>query len=123
MPFGGQHQLSNTEAHLLRAVVDTAVDGIILIDATGRVQMFNPACEKLFGYAAAEVIGQNVKILMPPPYRGEHDRYLENFHRTGERKIIGIGREVTGQRKDGSTFPMNLSVGEARQEGESVFVG
>ena len=107
----------------MKALVETAVDGVIMIDAAGRVQMFNPACEKLFGYASAEVIGQNVKMLMPPPYRGEHDRYLENFHRTGERKIIGIGREVTGQRKDGSTFPMNLSVGEAKQEGESVFVG
>ena len=85
--------------------------------------MFNPACEKLFGYRADEVIGQNVKMLMPPTYRAQHDDYLRNFLRTGERKIIGIGREVVGMRKDGSTFPMDLSVGEARQDGESIFVG
>ena len=107
----------------LRTVVETAVDGVILIDARGCVLMFNPACEKLFGYRAEEVVGQNVKLLMPSPYREEHDRYIENFHRTGEKKIIGIGREVTGQRKDGSVFPMDLSVGEAKESGESIFVG
>lgn len=107
----------------LQAVVETAVDGVILIDAKGIVQMFNPACERLFGYAAAEVIGNNVKMLMPEPYQGQHDGYLQNYHRTGERKIIGIGREVVGRRKDGTTFPMDLSVGEARQEGRPVFVG
>src|SRR5437660_689182 len=110
-----------TETHLLRAVVDTAVDGVILIDADGSVLMFNPACEKLFGYSAGEVIGQNVKMLMPAPYRDGHDRYLDNFHRTGVKKIIGIGREVTGKRRDGTTFPMGLSVGEAKQEGQSIF--
>ena len=115
---------NSSEAAWLRAVVETAVDGVILIDAQGSVLMFNPACEKLFQYQAAEVIGQNVKILMPGHYRDAHDGYLENFHRTAERKIIGIGREVIGQRKDGSTFPMHLSVGEAKQEeGTSIFVG
>jgi PAS domain S-box-containing protein len=107
----------------LRAVLDTAVDGVILIDARGRVLMFNPACERLFGYGAGEVLGQNVKMLMPSPYRDEHDRYIDSYRRTGVRKIIGIGREVVGQRKDGTTFPMDLSVGEAKQEGETVFVG
>jgi PAS domain S-box-containing protein len=111
------------EGTMLRALVDTAVDGVIMIDARGSILMFNPACEKLFGYKAEEVIGQNVKMLMPEPYRGEHDGYLSNYHQTGERKIIGIGREVTGQRKDGSTFPMELSVGEAKQDGQSSFVG
>jgi PAS domain S-box-containing protein len=111
------------DASLLRAVVDTAISGVILIDARGRVLMFNPACERLFGYSADEVIGQNVKLLMPTPYRDEHDRYLENFHQTAVRKIIGIGREVSGQRKNGSTFPMDLAVGEAIQDGESIFVG
>jgi PAS domain S-box-containing protein len=111
------------DAALLRAVVDTAISGVILIDARGCVLMFNPACERLFEYGAAEVIGQNVKMLMPAPYRTEHDRYLDNFHQTGERKIIGIGREVLGQRKNGSTFPMDLAVGEAKQAGESIFVG
>src|SRR5438552_639324 len=111
------------DAGLLRAVVDTAISGVILIDARGRVLMFNPACELLFGYGPEEVIGQNVKMLMPSPYRDEHDGYLNNFHQTRVPKIIGIGREVTGQRKDGSTFPMDLSVGEAIQDGESIFVG
>jgi PAS domain S-box-containing protein len=86
------------EARWLLAVMETAVDGVILIDARGSVLMFNPACEKLFGYQKNEVIGQNVKMLMPGPYRDEHDRYIDNFQRTGERKIIGIGREVVGQR-------------------------
>ena len=107
----------------LQAVVETAVNGVILIDAKGLVMMFNPACEQLFGYPAEAVIGQNVKMLMPDPFHSEHDQYLDNYHRTGERKIIGIGREVVGRRRDGSTFPMNLSVGEAKQEGESIFVG
>ena len=115
---------NSSEAAWLRAVVETAVDGVILIDAQGSVLMFNPACEKLFQYQADEVIGQNVKTLMPGHYRDAHDGYLNNFHRTGERKIIGIGREVIGQRKDGSTFPMHLSVGETKQEeGSSIFVG
>jgi PAS domain S-box-containing protein len=118
-----QEQALRESAARLRAVVDTAVDGVILIDSTGHITMFNPACEKLFGYKAGEVIGQNVKVLMPTPFREEHDRYLTNYRETGERKIIGIGREVSGRRKDGSTFPMDLSVGEAHQEGKTVFVG
>jgi PAS domain S-box-containing protein len=113
----------STEAKWLSAVVETAVDGVILIDARGRVLMFNSACERLFKYQAREVIGQNVKMLMPGPYREEHDGYIDNFSRTGERKIIGIGREALGQRKDGTTFPMDLSVGEAKQEEGSIFVG
>src|SRR6266700_154502 len=112
-----------TETHLLRAVVDTAVDGVILIDADGSVLMFNPACEKLFGYSAAEVMGQNVKMLMPARYSTEHDRYLDNYGRTGVKKVIGIGREVVGRRKDGTTFPMDLSVGEAKENGKPIFVG
>src|SRR5690606_35698883 len=88
----------------LRAVVETAVDGVILIDARARVLMFNPACERLFGYAAEEVIGQNVRMLMPAPYRAEHDEYIANYTETGVAKIIGVGREVTGLRKDGSSF-------------------
>jgi PAS domain S-box-containing protein len=94
-----------------------------MIDAEGCVQMFNPACEILFGYRSEEVIGRHVKMLLPSPYRGEHGTYLEHFRRTGERKILGIGREVQGQRKDGSVFPMDLLVGEARQGGDSIFVG
>jgi PAS domain S-box-containing protein len=107
----------------LTAVVETAVDGFILIDARGRILLFNPACERLFGYLAEEVFHENVKMLMPQTYSLHHDDYIKNFLRTGERKIIGIGREVVGLRKDGSTFPMDLSVGEAQQDGESIFVG
>jgi PAS domain S-box-containing protein len=107
----------------LTAVVETAVDGFILIDAKGCILLFNPACERLFGYRAEEVMNRYVKLLMPPEYSLHHDSYLQNFLQTGQRKIIGIGREVTGLRKDGSTFPMDLSVGEARQDGESIFVG
>jgi PAS domain S-box-containing protein len=117
-----QHAGRDASARL-RAVVDTAVDGVMLIDSAGSLQMFNPACERLFGYAAAEVIGRNVKMLMPSPYAEHHDQYLANYVKTREAKIIGIGREVVGRRKDGSTFPMHLSVGEARQDGESNFVG
>lgn len=107
----------------LRTVVETAVDGVILIDDHGQILMFNPACERLFGYTSAEVQGKNVKILMPSPYHEEHDDYLQNYRQTGQQRIIGIGREVVGRRKDGSTFPMDLSVGESREEGETVFVG
>ncbi len=107
----------------LTAVVETAVDGFILIDSRGRILLFNPACERLFGYRADEVFHENVKMLMPSGYSAHHDGYIKNFIRTSERKIIGIGREVTGLRKDGTTFPMDLSVGEAKQDGESIFVG
>src|SRR5262249_7728158 len=107
----------------MQALIEAAVDGAILIDARGVVLMFNPACEKLFGYSADEVIGKNVRMLMPEPYRHEHDGYIANYLDTRKPRIIGIGREVVGLRKDGSTFPMDLSVGEARQEGGSIFVG
>lgn len=110
-------------AEQLRAVVDTAVDGVILIDMRGHIMMFNPACEALFGYSRSELIGKNVKVLMPEPFHAEHDNYLQNYHSSGQRKIIGIGREVVGRRKDGTTFPMDLSVGEARHRGEPLFVG
>ena len=121
---GGIASPDHSNADWLRAVVDTAVDGVILIDARGGILMFNPACEKLFGYSAGEVVGRNVKVLMPSSYRDAHDGYLHNYHVSGERKIIGIGREVAGQRKDGSTFLMHLSVGETKQaSGESIFVG
>jgi len=114
--------LRSKETRLL-AIVETAVDGVVLIDEHGIVQSYNRACAALFGYAPEEVLGRNVKMLMPSPYREEHDGYRPRYQTTGECRIIGIGREVTGQRKDGSTFPTELSVGEARCGDERVFVG
>ncbi len=108
---------------LFRALTSTVVDGIMVIDEYGNVRFYNDACQKLFGYQAAEVLGHNVKMLMPAPYRAEHDGYLSRYVATGERHIIGIGREVVGQRKDGSTFPMYLSVGEGRLRNRRIFVG
>jgi two-component system sensor kinase FixL len=106
-----------------RAIVDSAVDGIIVIDAHGHVEGFNQAAERLFGYTAQEVLGHNVDMLMPSPYREEHDGYLARYLATGRAKIIGIGREVQGRRKDGTTFPLHLSVGEMRIHGERKFTG
>lgn len=106
-----------------RSIIQSAVDAIVLIDTRGRIEAFNPAAERLFGYTKAEVLGQNVSMLMPQPYRDEHDGYLERYLATGERKIIGIGRQVTGMRRDGSTFPLHLSVGEASVDGERKFTG
>ena len=114
--------LRDSEARL-RAIVDTATDGIITIDEQGTVQSFNAAAARLFGYAAEEVIGQNVKLLMPAAYRDNHDEYLSTYLRTGERKIIGIGREVAGQRRDGTTFPLDLAVSEVRLGERRVFTG
>ena len=108
---------------LFETLIATAVDGIIVIDANGAVLVYNAACERLFGYPADEVIGHNVKMLMPSPYREKHDEYIDHYKRTGEKRIIGIGREVLGQRKDGSTFPMYLSVGEGVFKGRKIFVG
>src|SRR5258708_16920225 len=95
---------------LFRSLIETAVDGVILINARGVVLVFNPACERLFGYSADAVIGRNVKMLMPEPYRQEHDRYISNYLDTRQPKIIGTRREALGRRKDGPTFPITLSV-------------
>jgi two-component system sensor kinase FixL len=105
------------------AIVGSAIDGIIVIDHRGSIESFNPAAAGLFGYTEAELIGQNVKILMPAPYRDEHDDYLMRHAVTGERRIIGIGRQVSGRRRDGSVFPIHLSVGEITLGPERKFVG
>jgi PAS domain S-box-containing protein len=122
-------QLKNAESALLESATKTAsilttmVDGVITIDERGLVDSMNPAAERLFGYIAAEVFGKNVKMLMPEPYKSEHDEYLGNYMRTGVAKIIGIGREVLGRRKNGTTFPLDLAVSEVLMGSRRIFTG
>ena len=111
---------SETRAH---AILATTIDAVVVMDEQGTVETINPAGERMFGYAAGEVIGRNVKVLMPDPYRREHDGYLANYLRTGQKKIIGIGREVVGLRQDGTVFPIDLAVSEARLGDRRSFVG
>lgn len=106
-----------------RAIVDSMVDGLATIDEKGHIESFNNACQTIFGYSAEEVIGQNVKMLMPEPYHSEHDGYLRNYLDTGAKKIIGIGREVEGQRKDGTTFPLDLSISRVDIAGRKIYSG
>ncbi|NQV47079.1 MAG: PAS domain S-box protein [Rhodospirillaceae bacterium] len=114
--------LQNREEHL-RGILETVLDAIITIDDKGAIDTFNPAAERMFGYTAKEVVGRNVKMLMPQPYRKEHDGYLAKYKKTGRRTIISIGREVIGRRKDGSTFPIDLSVSERKLGGRSMYIG
>jgi two-component system, LuxR family, sensor kinase FixL len=117
-----EDRLRESEARA-RAVLDTTVDAIITIDDRGVIASFNRAAERIFGYPAGEVVGKNVSVLMPEPYLSEHDGYLRSYRETGRRKIIGVGREVTGRRKDGSTFPMDLAVSEVDLGGRVAFTG
>jgi sigma-B regulation protein RsbU (phosphoserine phosphatase) len=122
----GRRDLDLTVAEFkekLDAIFDTVTDGLILINEAGEIQLFNAGAERLFGYRRDEVFGQNVKMLMPSPFREAHDRYLGNYLATGEKKIIGIGREVVARRKDGSVFPIYLSIGELWLNGRRLFVG
>ena len=107
----------------MSSVVNHVVDGIISIDERGTIVTFNPAAERIFGYRANEVIGQNVRMLMPEPDRSAHDNYIRNYLTTGRAKIIGVGREVVGRRRDGSVFPMELAISEFRLNGERHFTG
>ncbi|GAB3124277.1 PAS domain S-box protein [Novispirillum itersonii] len=115
-------RMAQNEARL-RTIIDTAVDGIIIINSRGTVSAFNTAAEQIFGWQAAEVIGRNIAMLMPEPQHSEHDGYLQRHLETGEAKIIGVGREVTGLRRNGETFPLRLAIGRAVLDEETVFVG
>lgn len=117
-----EQKLRESEARA-RSILKTTVDAIITIDERGSIRTFNRAAEKLFQFGASEVVGKNVNVLMPQPYRREHDDYMHNYHKTGNRKIIGIGRDVTGKRKDGSTFPMYLAVSEVNVNDQRLYTG
>ncbi len=114
---------TDSRGRTLEAIHDAAVDAIITINEHGLIETVNPAVERLFGYKPDELIGHNVNVLMPSPYRDEHDGYLRNYQKTGQKKVIGIGREVSAQRKDGTVFPIHLAVSEVQLEGRRVFAG
>lgn len=107
----------------LTAVMNTLVDAAIVIDSHGSIQLINPAGEAIFGYSAEGLLGRNVTVLMPEPYHSEHDAYIDAYLNTGEKKIIGIGRDVEGRRRNGEVFPMNLAVGEMEGTGSAFFIG
>ncbi len=115
--------MSLESARLLEAIIATAIDGIITIDSKGLVESINPAALTLFGYDAEEVIGNNISMLMPEPDQSRHDSYISNYKETGRKKIIGIGREVRGKKKDGTTFPFRLAVSEVFYKDKSIFTG
>jgi len=117
-----EEALRSREEHL-RSILETVPDAMIVIDAVGTIQLFSRAAERMFGVTQDQAIGQNVRVLMPEPDRGRHDSYLERYRKEGDPRIIGIGRIVTGKRADGSTFPMHLSVGEAKWGERSYFTG
>ena len=112
-----------TDSLLLKTIIDSSPDGIITIDAGGAIGSFNPASERLFGYTEKEVLGKNVRILMPEPFKSQHDTYMRRYLETGKKRIIGIGREVTARRKDGKLFPIELAVGEMEIDGQKQFTG
>lgn len=114
--------LARREAHL-RSILETVPDAMVVIDERGLIRDFSPAAERLFGWTVEEVAAKNVSMLMPAPYREAHDDYMHRYYRTGERRIIGIGRVVVGERRDGTTFPMELAVGEMRVADGRYFTG
>lgn len=121
--MSGESRSSSGVEASYQALFDAAGDAIAVIDERGVVQSFNRAAERIFGYAASEIIGRNVNVLMPEPYRREHDAYLEAYRRTGVARIIGLGREVAGRRRDGSVFPLALAVAEWRTDNRRYFTG
>ena len=107
----------------LDAIIENAIDGIITIDDKGIIEHLNPAALELFGYSREELVGKNVSALMPQPDKAQHDGYIHNYHTTGKKHIIGIGREVHGQRKDGSVFPFRLGVSEIKFSDRKIYTG
>ena len=118
-----KHDAAAGQASELRAIMDTAVDAIVTVDARGVIRSFNHAAERLFGYRAREAVGQPISLLMPAPHRSRHQQYIERYLKTGEARIIGIGREVEAERKDGARLPVYLSVSEFQVAGERRFAG
>ena len=112
---------SELSSLIARAVIDTTVDGVIIADERGKIMSFNPAAEKVFGYSQDEVIGKNVSLLMPSPYRDEHNAYIRNYMESGVRKIIGIGREVAARKKSGEECPVDLAISEVEVDGQKIF--
>jgi PAS domain S-box-containing protein len=119
----GNEVTSRAELSKLESILNSAVTAIITIDTTGMIESANPATERMFGFSLSELLGRNVRMLMPEPYRGEHDSYLRNYLTTAKKKIIGIGREVLGKRKDGTVFPIDLAVSEFLSDGQRYFSG
>jgi two-component system, LuxR family, sensor kinase FixL len=117
---GAPERAFGRDAHL-QSILDTIPDAMIVIDERGHILSFSAAAEKVFGYSEAEIVGENVSALMPSPDRERHDYYLARYLMTGERKIIGIGRVTTARHRDGTTFPIDLHVGEARIGSDRVF--
>jgi two-component system sensor kinase FixL len=117
-----QRDAAQVSAHV-RSILETALDGMVVIDVAGRIEAFNSSAQRMFGYSEAEALGENVRILMGDHDRPRHDGYIERYLGTGERRIIGIGRIVTGQRKDGAQFPLHLSIGETKVDGRRLFTG
>ena len=117
-----ENALKNRE-NRIKAILDNAAEGVISINADGVIETFNPAAAHIFGYTTSEVIGRNVKMLMPEPFQSQHDMFISDYMRTGEAKIIGRGREVSGRRKDGTVFPLHLSVSAVQHEGKLIFTG
>lgn len=120
---GDDHATGDSDRSLLRAIIQTAPDAIITIDAGGIVQSFSPAAEKMFGYTEAEITGQNVSVLMSDTHRGAHDGYIQRYLTTGQKRIIGIGREVPARRKNGEVFMAELAVGEIASDSQTMFTG